>query len=550
MKIRFCGAAEGVTGSCYLVETDRYRFLLDCGMFQGDIQSERRSGLPFPFNPEEIDFVILSHAHLDHCGRLPLLVSRGFRSEIFCTEGTADLTDIVLRDSAYIHLTEIDYRNRKNKRRGRSGTQPLYSLNDAIEATKYLTPVFCGIKKELRDGITMRLSKSGHMPGASITELWIRETDENGQEKTTKLVYSGDLGTGKYYLRKRPELVQEADILIMECEYGDQEHPKINKGLEALKEDVLRTIRRGGTVVMPAAAVGRTQELLYCFHKLMKEDSEFSEAMRGIKVYVDSPMGLSATEIYRRHLQLELDGIVMDDPLDFPGRVIVRDVFDSRQLNYESAPKVIIAASGMCEEGRIKHHLRHNLWNPNSSVLFTGYQAEETLGRAIVDGIKEVRIFGEPIHVSAEICKIKGFSNHADREELLEWLSGFDRLPEHMYLVHSERNVKQYFKVLIRNKMNIEAELITSECTVDFGRNGELTGIRPDKEQELYENLLHLRKRLSDVHHEIDRLLYTTTLLPDENMSDERVKNIDASLEILELGMSSLTSAVDESGQS
>ena len=554
MKIRFCGAADGVTGSCHLIETDRYRFLLDCGMFQGGRKNEQRNSLPFPFQPDEIDFVILSHAHVDHCGRLPLLVKQGFHSEIFCTDATADLADIMLRDSAYIQMRETEYRNKKHERLGRQKEEPVYTLNDAIEAIKYLTPVFYDVKKELREGITVRFREAGHMLGSSSVELWIDEIGPDGQPQTTKLVFSGDIGTSGRPIIRDPEYVREADVVLMETTYGNRVHPPQETSLDDLKNAVLTTLKRGGTAVIPAFAVGRTQDMLYYFSKLLKQDPEFEKAMKGIKVYVDSPMAKSATEIFKRNAQVydeESKDLIMQgvNPLSFEGLVFVRDIFESQTLNHDTSPKVIISASGMCEAGRIKHHLKHNLWDSRNSVIFVGYQAEGTLGRTIVDGAEEVKIFGEPIHVAAEIYNLKGFSGHADRDGLFQWISAFTPLPEKIFLVHGEQDAKENFKTLLKERLDVDAVAITGESTADLTEGIHISGGRAAREQERYEELSNLRKRLADVHHKINHLLYTTTLATDDSMSDERIQTITNAVMSLEKDTINLGAAVSDEGE-
>ncbi len=554
MKIRFCGAADGVTGSCHLIETDRYRFLLDCGMFQGGRKNEQRNSLPFPFNPEEIDFVILSHSHVDHCGRLPLLVKQGFQSEIFCTDATADLTDIMLRDSAYIQQRETEYRNRKNTRLGRKTEEPVYTVNDAIEAIKYLTPVFYDVKKELREGITVRFRNAGHMLGSASVELWIDEEGPDGQMQTTKLVFSGDIGTPDRPILKDPEYITEADVVIMETTYGDRSHPPKESSLEDLKKAVLSTLKRGGTAIIPAFAVGRTQDMLYYFSRLMEEDPEFAKGMEGIRVYVDSPMAQSATEIFKRNAQVydeETTDLIMKgvNPLSFDGLVFVRDVFESQTLNHDTSPKVIISASGMCEAGRIKHHLKHNLWDSRNSIIFAGYQAAGTLGRTIIDGAQEVKIFGEPIHVAAEIHNLKGFSGHADRDGLLQWLSSFSPLPEKVFLVHGEESAKENFRSLVSEQLGLDAVVISGESTADLSDGLHISGTRKAREQEKYEELTDLRSRLADVHHKLNHLLYTTTLAADDSMSDERIRRIRNAVISLEKDTVNLGSAVSDEGE-
>lgn len=554
MKITFCGAADGVTGSCHLIETDRYKFLLDCGMFQGGRKLEERNRLPFPFNPEEIDFVILSHAHVDHCGRLPLLVKRGFASQIYCTDATADLTDIMLRDSAYINQRETEYRNKKNTRLGRRLEEPVYTINDAIEAIKYLTPVYYDVKKKIRDGITLRFRDAGHMLGSSSIELWIDEDDGNGGVTTTKLVFSGDIGTPGRPILKDPEYIDSADVLIMETTYGDRVHTSKESSLQDLKNIIIETLGRGGTVVIPAFAVGRTQDMLYDIKQLLDKDSEFKAAMKGIKVYVDSPMAMAATEIFKKNAQVyDSDSRQQlakgENPLSFENLVFVKDVFESQTLNHDTSPKVIISASGMCEAGRIKHHLKHNIWNPKNSVVFVGYQAAGTLGRSIVDGAQEVKIFGEPIHIAAEIYNLKGFSGHADRNGLLKWLSAMSSLPGKIFLVHGEEKSKESFHTLVKEKLGADAYVIRGESTADITAGVSVESHSTGEDEEKLDTLINLRSKLADIHHEIEHILYTTTLAADDSMSDEHLQRITDAVMNIDKDTANLASAVGDRGE-
>ncbi|MDD7409203.1 MAG: MBL fold metallo-hydrolase [Anaerovoracaceae bacterium] len=554
MKIRFCGAADGVTGSCHLIETDKYKFLLDCGMFQGGRRNEERNKVPFPFNPSDIDFVILSHAHVDHCGRLPLLVKQGFRSQIYCTDATVDLADLILRDSAYINQREVEYRNKKNHRLGRKLEEPVYTINDAIEAVKYLTPVFYGQKKEIRDGITVRFSEAGHMLGSSIIELWIDETDKNGHIETTKLVFSGDLGTVGRPILRDPELISEADAVIMETTYGDRLHPTTNSGIEDLSKAVQKTIKRGGTAVIPAFAVGRTQDIVYYFNRLFDEDPDFAKTMKDIKFYVDSPMAESATEVFKKNAQdydeesreLLLEG---KNPLNFKNLVFVKDVFESQALNHDSSPKVIISASGMCEAGRIKHHLKHNLWDSRNSIIFVGYQAEGTLGRSIIDGQKDIKIFGEPIHIAAEIINLRGFSGHADRDGLYKWITSFNPVPEKIFLVHGEQESKKAFAEYLKEKAGINAIAVMGESTTDLSAGEGLKKVRVNEQNAKMDELISMRDKLAQVHHGLEHILYTTTLAADESMTDERINRINEIILNLEKDTLNLGSAVTDMGE-
>ena len=554
MKIRFCGAADGVTGSCHLIETDKYKFLLDCGMFQGGRKNEERNKIPFPFNPSEIDFVLLSHAHVDHCGRLPLLVKQGFRSQVYCTDATADLADLILRDSAYINQREVEYRNKKNHRLGRKLEDPVYTINDAIEAVKYLSPVFYGQKKEIRDGITVRFSEAGHMLGSSIIEIWIDEKQEDGSTATTKLVYSGDLGTSNRPILRDPKLIDTGDVVIMETTYGDRLHPTAKSGVKDLSAAVQKTIKRGGTVVIPAFAVGRTQDILYYFNQLYDDDPDFAKTMEGVKVYVDSPMAEAATEIFKKNAQVydeESRKILMSgkNPISFENLVFVKDVFESQALNHDTRPKVIISASGMCEAGRIKHHLKHNLWDSRNSIVFVGYQAEGTLGRSIVEGAKEIKIFGEPIHVAAEIFNLRGFSGHADRDGLLKWISSFSPAPGKVFLVHGEQESKKSFAEYLENKAGIKAIAVMGESTADLKSGETLSRVHADSQDEKLEELIRLRQQLAKVHHGLEHILYTTTLAADESMTEERMNQIGEIISSLEKDTLNLGSAVTDFGE-
>ncbi|MDD6254581.1 MAG: MBL fold metallo-hydrolase [Eubacteriales bacterium] len=554
MKIRFCGAADGVTGSCHLIETDRYKFLLDCGLFQGGRKSEERNRVPFPFNPSEIDFVLLSHAHADHCGRLPLLVKQGFRSQIYCTDATADLADIILRDSAYINQREVEYRNKKNHRLGRKLEEPVYTINDAIEAVKYLSPVFYGQKKEIRDGITVRFNEAGHMLGSSILEIWIDETGKDGKIETTKIVFSGDLGTTGRPILRDPEQIREADAVIMETTYGDRVHPPAASGIRELSEAVQKTIKRGGTVVIPAFAVGRTQDVLYYFNRLYSNDPDFAKTMKDIRVYVDSPMAEAATEVFKKNAQdydEEARDMLMEgkNPISFENLIFVKDVFESQALNHDSRPKVIISASGMCEAGRIKHHLKHNLWDSRNSVIFVGYQAAGTLGRLIVDGERDIRIFGEPIHIAAEIFNLRGFSGHADREGLFRWITSFNPVPGKIFLVHGEQESKKAFAEYLEKKAGIKPIAVMEESSADLSEGRGLRRVSPDKRSEKLDELISLREKLVKIHHGLEHILYTTTLAADENMTSDRISEIDEIISNLEKDTLNLGSAVTDFGE-
>lgn len=419
MKIKFCGAANGVTGSCHLITSGAHKVLLDCGQFQGGKAQDAMNAEPFPFDPAEIQCVILSHAHIDHCGRLPLLVKRGFQGKIYCTSATADLLDVMLKDSGYIHEKEAEWQNRKNERAGRPLVEPLYTVEDSLRTLTYVEPILYDQLISINDDMRIVFNDAGHILGSAVTELWVAENDT-----VSKLVFSGDLGVMHRPLLRDPTIIKKADYVIMESTYGNRVHPNNSMDVEKLMEIIVKTTRRGGTVVIPSFAVGRTQELIYELNKYYENrHSRYKKDLDKLNVYIDSPMATAATEVFRNNAQVfdqETREYILkgDDPLDFVNLKFTRSTEDSQQLNMNRSPKIIISASGMCEAGRIRHHLKHNLWDKKSSIVFVGYQAEGTLGRALLGGAKEVTLFGEPVQVNAEIYNLEGFSGHADRNGL------------------------------------------------------------------------------------------------------------------------------------
>lgn len=524
MRIKFCGAAESVTGSCHLIVTDQYKILLDCGLFQGGDEAETLNE-DFPFDPEEIDFVLLSHAHIDHSGRIPLLVKRGFRGKIYCTDSTADLLDIMLRDSGYIHEKEAEWKNKKNLRTGNPLIEPLYTVKDAEIALKYVTPVLYDQLLVLNDKIRAVFNDAGHVLGSAIIEVFAEEDDD-----IYKLVFSGDLGLkGKSILRD-PTIIKKADYLVMETTYGDRVHAPNADCIDNLIDVIMRTTCKGGTVIIPSFAVGRTQDLIFQFNRFYEDHAEYRKALDKIKVYVDSPMATSATEVFRRNAHAfddEFKSYVMqgDNPLDFKNLVFTRTVEESKALNMDASPKIIISASGMCEAGRIKHHLKHNLWNPLSSVVFVGYQAEGTLGRSIVNGDKNVSIFGERIHVQAKIYNFEGFSGHADREGLLEWLAGFERKPCEIFLVHGEATSKINFAKSVKNALGYDCTVVkeVSEYTLP-----KKHCVEEDKEGiAMAESIGKIKKTITEIHGNLENVLYNAKLAVGSDISAERLVNIN-----------------------
>lgn len=454
MHITFCGAAQTVTGSCYLIETGGRRFAVDCGMFQGIKEIRVLNRQEFLFNPAELDFLLLTHAHIDHCGLIPKLCKSGFHNPIYATKATVELCHITLPDSGHIQELEAQWRSRKRLRQGLPEEEPLYSVADASAALQYFRAVDYGQFFEPAPGIKVRFLDAGHILGSAIIELWVTE----GQT-TTKVVFSGDLGQKNQPIIKDPTVVSEADYLLIESTYGNRLHENNQNKVELLKELIIKSITAKGNLIIPAFAIGRTQDLLYHIRNLLLEG-----AIPPVPVYIDSPMAVSTTEIYH-HNPGYYDSETMamfkagNTPFEFPNLHFIRTTEESKQLNQTATGAIIISAGGMCEAGRILHHLKHNLWRPESHVLFVGYQAEGTLGRRLLDGAKVVKIFGEEIDVQAQIHSISGFSAHADQQGLLEWLQGFSCKPRGIFVVHGEKGARAEFAAIINRKIDTEVLL-------------------------------------------------------------------------------------------
>lgn len=455
MQISFLGAARTVTGSCFLVTTGKYKFLVDCGMFQGQNKEVMLNVDDFTFAPNTIDFMFLTHAHIDHSGRIPKLFNDGFSGRIYTTKATADLCSIMLPDSGHIQEMEIEWINRKRIRAGKHPVPPLYTAEIAADSLKLFEPCNYDEVIEINDDVKVRFRDAGHMLGSAIIELWIRE---NGKE--TKVVFTGDLGNNDTPILKNPELVGSADILVMESTYGDRNHKEREDRFERFVDIVNETIDKGGSVVIPSFAVGRTQEIVYGLNQNKNRFKDKYETILKTPVYIDSPLAISATEIYKNNPQCydeEAKRYIMENknPVDFPTLKLSRTVDESKAINENSEPAIIISASGMCEAGRIRHHLKHHLWEENSTILFVGYQAIGTLGRRLVDGEKQVRIFGEDITVKARIEYIEGFSGHADQKALINWLNSFEKKPETVFVVHGEPEAQDIFASIVTDTFGI-----------------------------------------------------------------------------------------------
>ena len=548
MKIKFCGASTGVTGSCHLLTSGEHKILLDCGQFQGGKAQDALNYEKFPFEPSEIECVVLSHAHIDHCGRLPLLTKRGFEGKIYCTDATADLLSVMLKDSAYIHEKETEWKNRKAERAGREQVEPLYTIEDAEKTLSLVSPILYDQQIEINSDMKIVFNDAGHILGSAITELWVTEDD-----KESKIVFSGDLGMEGRPILRDPTYIKKADYVIMETTYGNRIHKELGSGVEKLIEIILNTTRRGGNVVIPSFAVGRTQELIYELNRFYDSNNEYRKELDKIFVYIDSPMATTATEIFRRNAQVfdeETREYILkgDNPLEFKNLKFTRSSKESQDLNFNKEPKIIISASGMCEAGRIRHHLKHNLWNPKNSIVFVGYQGQGTLGRSLVEGIKMVTLFGEEIQVNAEIHNLEGFSGHADQNGLFAWLAHFEQKPKQIFLVHGEEESKKDFAKLVNEKLSYEPIVVmgNSEFELDMNKS-EIVNIDSAREQAAgADKIQKVRDKLSSIHLDLEQILYSANLAVEENISDKKITLINNIIQELEKSTINLATAVNE----
>ncbi len=442
MKLSFFGADQCVTGSCHCLDVNGKRILVDCGLQQG---RDEVSNAEFPFAANSIDFVLVTHAHIDHSGRIPMLIKQGFQGRIVTTRLTADLLDIMLLDSAHIQESDAEWKNRKAERSGAPKVEPLYTIEDASRVREFLTTCEYGEKVPLCEGVTLEFVDAGHLLGSASI---IVDATENGVSK--RLVFSGDLGNINQPIIRDPVHIHGADYVVMESTYGDRNHTEVWSYTDDLAVIIDKTIARGGNVIIPSFAVGRTQELLYFIREI--KDAGLVKSNPDFPVYIDSPLAKKATTIFTGNLHGYLDEDALELVRDgthmfnFTNLRMTETSEESKALNEEPTPKVIISASGMCDAGRIRHHLKHNLWRKECTVVFVGYQGEGTLGRALLEGTKSVKMFGEEIAVNAEIVNFQGLSSHADRDHLLSWISDFkEPKPQHVFVVHGDREVAPFF---------------------------------------------------------------------------------------------------------
>ena len=538
MKITFLGATKTVTGSNILIEAAGKKFLVDCGMWQGKAEIEEQNAENFEYSPQEIDFMLLTHAHIDHSGRIPKLYNEGFRNKIYAHKATCDLCALMLPDSGHIQEMESQWKNKKRKRKGEREIPPMYTAEEAAKSLEIFEPIQYDEIIEITPEIHVRFNDAGHMLGSSIIELWVKE---DGKE--TKTVFTGDLGNNDLPLLDSPTMIESADYLIMESTYGSRVHLRNDEKAQLFLDIVSETLDNGGTVIIPSFAVGRTQEILYEIDKLkeLKDDDEFRRKYKTLmkaSVYVDSPLAISATEVFRENTNLfeqqVKDEILRgDNPLEFKGLKFTRTADESKALNANPTPSIIISASGMCEVGRIKHHLKHNIWNPKSTILFVGYQAPGTLGYNIVNGAKTVKIFGEEIAVNARIEYIEGYSGHAAQDGLMNFIYSFINKPKHIFLVHGEENAQDVLKEKIETEAGLPVIIPEFGETYDMNEQVEMTHkierkIKNTTRIEILERLEKLKLEIKDMDE------YVRQDIEDKKLTDTDIFRINEKIKDLE----------------
>ena len=541
MKVTFLGATKTVTGSNFLVEGAGKKFLVDCGMFQGKAIEEMENEEPFGFNVNEIDFMVLTHAHIDHSGRIPKLYNEGYRNPVIATKATCDLCAIMLPDSGHIQEMEIEWKNKKRVRRGENPLPPMYTAEEAAKSLELFRPVKYDEIIDIDENIHVRFNDAGHMLGSSIIEVWVKE---NGKEE--KIVFTGDIGNNDIPLLSEPTMIESADYLVKESTYGNRLHMRNDEKAELFLDIVSETLEKNGTVVIPSFAVGRTQEILFELDKLKCKTTDESIKAKYNKimhsnVYVDSPLAISATEVFEDNMDLfdeETREFIQkgDNPLDFPGLKFTRTADESKELNESNEPAIIISASGMCEVGRIKHHLKHNIWNPNSTVLFVGYQAPGTLGHKIVNGAEKVKIFGEEFAVNARVEYIEGYSGHADQEWLLNFIYSFIRKPKHIFLVHGEEESQKILRSKILETTNIPVTIPEMGEKYELNDNLKVVDII-DNKKAMYQKFTRLEVlgRLETLKEElIDMEAIVKEDLHDDTIKDHEIESLNEKIKELE----------------
>lgn len=462
MEIQFVGAAREVTGSCHLLRVGRATVLVDCGLIQGRAIDEARNREPFPFDATRIDAVVLSHAHLDHSGRLPLLVKAGFKGPIYTQRATRDLCRIMLKDAAHINEKDVEWDNRKRQRKGLKLLEPLYTIDEADVAIKQFKVLDYGVRRRIMPGVEICLRDAGHILGSAIVEMWLKEG-----EVQRKLVFSGDLGHRGAPILRDPEVVKDADLVILESTYGDRLHRTWEATLAELGEVIGMAQRNKGNILIPSFAVGRAQELLYLFGQHAAD-----WGLQDWQIFLDSPMAISATEVYTRHHDLYDPEArtwrgPRGKPFDLPNLHYSQTPTQSMAINRIQTGAIIIAGSGMCTGGRIKHHLKHQLWREHTHVIMVGFQARGTPGRALVDGASHIRLWGETIRVAAQVHTIGGLSAHADQAGLIDWYRQFDGRPA-VALVHGEEVAMDTLAAKLRDEERVKVHTPESGTRIDL----------------------------------------------------------------------------------
>ena len=484
MKLTFIGAAHEVTGSCHVLQACGKNILVDCGMEQGLNIYENED---LPFNYSDVDYVFLTHAHIDHSGYLPLIYARGFKGRVFATKATTDLSKIMLKDSAHIQEFEAAWRTRKAKRAGKPEVLPLYEMKDAEGVLEKFRPCEYDEKIKVSEGLNIRFTDAGHLLGSACVEVWMEEDSVR-----KKIVFSGDIGNTDKPIIRNPSSINGADYVVMESTYGDRLHAEKKDQIKQIAGIIQKTLDRGGNLVIPAFAVGRTQEMLYFIRKIKAEN--MVKGHDGFEVYVDSPLAIEATSVFTKNLldcfdeetkELLEKGI---NPISFSGLKLSITSDESKQINMDSKSKIIISASGMCDAGRVRHHLKHNLWRSESTIMFAGYQANGTLGRSIVDGTPKVKLFGEEVNVKSDIEVVDGISSHADMHGLFNWIENFGKKPEEVFVVHGQDTVCDTFAQNLEDKFELKAWAPFSGSSYDLAKGNWITEksgnyISPEKEK-------------------------------------------------------------------
>jgi metallo-beta-lactamase family protein len=524
MKVEFLGGVRTVTGSATLFEKGSLKWLVDCGMFQGGKEIEKNNDHTSPYHSKDLSFVLLTHAHIDHSGLIPKLVRDGFRGKVVCTKATLDLCEVMLKDSGHIQEMEVEWQNRKNRRSGRKRATPLYTVKDAEKSLRFFFPVKYNEVISLNDGLKVRFQDAGHILGSAIIELWV---EEGGEEK--KLVFSGDLGNSGQPIVRDPSWVREADLLWLESTYGNRLHKSREETAQELLKIVQEAISHQAKVIIPAFALERTQDIIYTLGQFMRDGH-----IPSIPVYIDSPLAISATEIFKKNsdcFDRETEEILLrgENPLDLPDIIYTKTTEESKAINEVEGPGIIISASGMCDSGRIKHHLKHHLWREESHIVFIGYQGEGTTGRRIVDGAESIKLFGEEVAIKAHIHTLGGFSAHADQKGLLEWLAHFENPQLEVIVNHGEEKNSMGLAQVIQERFHLKASFPRRrEKRVLFAPEEKPEYEEPVEEKVATEETFHLLLRHLDRNYKrLRRKLKRWKGMGEEAQDPHRLKQLE-----------------------